>query len=96
MKPMVAEEKVPGGKLVRVTVGPDGRVAVSGDFFMHPEESIALIEDALGRLTYDTPPAAMEKELEQIIARGNIQLIGVDVPAIIGLYRQCLSGKDRG
>lgn len=89
-----AEEKVPGGKLVRVTVITDAtgrRVEISGDFFLHPEEGIALLEDALGGLGGAEPAAGVEKLLRQIAENAGIELIGVDVPTIVGLYRRCLA-----
>jgi lipoate-protein ligase A len=86
-----AEEKVPGGKLVRVTVAGDGRVRISGDFFLHPEECITLIEDALCRLDGTEPVAEIERLLNHLIADADIELIGVDVPVIVRLYQRCLT-----
>ena len=91
MKPAVAEEKVPGGKLVRVMVRTDGRVALSGDFFMHPEESIILIEDLLSRLDGTEPALEIERLLDQLVRDVNIRLLGIDTRTIIRLYRRCLA-----
>ena len=86
-----AEEKVPGGKLARVTIGQDGRVEISGDFFAHPEEGIALVEDALRQLDGTMPVGAIEQLLFSLVEECNIELIGVDVPAIVRLYQRCLT-----
>ncbi len=86
-----AEEKVPGGKLVRVTVRRDGGVEITGDFFAHPEDGITLIENALGRLDSTVPASDIEDLLKGIIAEAGIELIGVDVPAIVRLYKRCFS-----
>jgi hypothetical protein len=86
-----AEEKVPGGKLVRVTVRPGGRIEITGDFFLHPEESIALIEDALSRLNGTWQAGEIERLLNSLIAETNMELIGVDVPVIVRLYQRCLT-----
>ena len=86
-----AEEKVPGGKLVRVTVMPYGRVRISGDFFLHPEESIVLIENALGGLDGTEPADEIELILQQAVAETGMELIGVDVPVIVRLYQRCLT-----
>jgi lipoate-protein ligase A len=86
-----AEEKVPGGKLVRVTVMPYGRVRISGDFFVHPEESIVLIENVLGRLDGNEPVGEIEQLLYDLIAETGLELIGVDVPVIVRLYQRCLT-----
>jgi lipoate-protein ligase A len=85
-----AEEKVPGGKLVRVNIRPAGRVEISGDFFMYPEEGITVIEDMLGRLGPGQTAGEMEKMLEGAITSKNIRLIGIDVPTLVRLYRRCL------
>lgn len=62
------ERKVPGGKLLRLRLvdGGDGpTVRLTGDFFLHPEESIDALEEALSRL-----PAAMDEgETSEAIAR---------------------------
>lgn len=42
--------KVPEGKMVRVEMDYDNKIiniSISGDFFMHPEDGIEKIEDAL-------------------------------------------------
>jgi hypothetical protein len=84
-----AEVKVPGGKLARVTVRQDGGVEITGDFFAHPEEGMTLVENALGRLDGTEPPEKVETLLNRVIVEAGIVLIGIDVPAIVRLYRQC-------
>ena len=43
-----AEHKVPGGKLIKVTVSSKNNIIeeikITGDFFLHPEESIEELE----------------------------------------------------
>jgi hypothetical protein len=85
---------VPGGKLVRVSLGRDGRIEVSGDFFLYPEECITLIEGALCRLNGTEPVAEIERLLNNLIADADIELIGVDVPVIVRLYQRCLTCGD--
>ena len=85
-----AEEKVPGGKLVRMTIAPGGQVEITGDFFAHPEEGIALIEAALGSLDRTRPEEEIVRLLDSLITEARLELIGVDVPAIVRLYRRCL------
>ncbi len=87
------EEKVPGGKLVRVSVteGPARRVEITGDFFMHPEEGNALIEYVLSRLGGAEPADVVERQLQRAVEEAGIELIGVDVPTIVRLYRRCLA-----
>jgi hypothetical protein len=94
MRPVSADEKVPGGKLVRVTVRRDGGVEITGDFFAHPEEGIALVENALGRLDGSEPVPDVESLLERTITVAGIELIGMDVSTIVRLYKRCLSCGD--
>ncbi|OPY29895.1 MAG: hypothetical protein A4E28_00615 [Methanocella sp. PtaU1.Bin125] len=86
-----AEEKVPGGKLARVTVRADGGVEITGDFFAYPEEGIALIENALAGLEQTVPAAEIERRLNRTIDEAGVELIGLDVPAIVRLYMGCRS-----
>jgi len=88
-----AEEKVPGGKLVRVSIidAPARRVEISGDFFMHPEEGIARLEAALGGLGGAEPADVVVRLLQSVVEEAGIELIGVDVPTIVRLYRRCLA-----
>jgi len=72
------EEKIPGGKLVAVEVWASGgvvsRVKITGDFFLHPEESIALAEASLAGL----PIPADERDVTARLrtALEGTQLIG--------------------
>ena len=62
-----AEKKVPGGKLIRVTVETDDsmskivNVMFTGDFYMHPEEEIHTLENSLKGTKID------ENEFKKII-----------------------------
>ena len=85
--------KVPGGKLLKVSVDFEEdvieRVKVSGDFFAHPEESIELIEEALVGAMIGPE---LEELLEDLIEENGIELYGVDVESIvtaIHLAREC-------
>ncbi len=70
--------KVPGGKLLRVTVrsqaGKVSSVAVNGDFFVHPEDSLKLIEESLRDCPIDE--ATLEKRARRAVDDNGIQLIG--------------------
>lgn len=60
-----ASYKVPNGKLLKVKLEPIsdkiGEVKILGDFFLHPEETILSIEDALVDCKLDS------EEIEDII-----------------------------
>ena len=72
-----AEYKIPGGKLIYAeTVTSDGclsNVKISGDFFMHPEESINLLEDALKGASLES----IEERVRTFFECNKITLFGV-------------------
>ncbi len=82
------EEKVPGGKLARMAVKTYGspKVVLSGDFFIHPEEGIFIIEDVLSRLDGSEPLPEIEKALVRAVDDNGIELVGLDVHVIARLY----------
>jgi len=72
-----AEYKVPGGKLLAAEVEELGgaltRVKLVGDFFMHPEEAISGLEDALT----GSPLGEIEARVEAFFQEGAVTLYGV-------------------
>ena len=72
-----AEYKVPGGKLLAAEVQERGgkldKVKLVGDFFMHPEEAIMALEEALR----GSPLDEIDGRVESFFAEGDITLYGV-------------------
>jgi lipoate-protein ligase A len=89
---MRCEEKIPNGKLVCIEVWPDGaqvaRVKITGDFFLHPEESITLLEDSLRGM----PLSAGEGEVGAKLgaALRDSQLIGVSIADLARMFRKAV------
>lgn len=78
------EYKVPGGKLVVFDgVLVDGRltaVSVSGDFFLDPDEALAVIDRTLDGMLADTAAGDIAKQLDENLARTHTDgLLGVPV-----------------
>ena len=71
-----AELKVPGGKMMvaetEVEAGLLVRVKITGDFFMHPEEAIEELEEALTGI----PAAAIEAAVEGFFRGRAVDIIG--------------------
>ncbi len=70
--------KVPGGKLVRITLSRDNNVIstirITGDFFLHPESTLDDIEEKLvGAILLESE---LQKNIESVIAEKNATLIG--------------------
>lgn len=83
--------KVPGGKLLRVSVDVDEglatRVRVAGDFFAHPESAFDEAEAGLSGLsTADLPEAA-----RRAFSRPDLSLHGLSADDIAEALRLALS-----
>ncbi|WP_174590259.1 hypothetical protein [Methanocella conradii] len=76
------ETKVPGGKLVRMALDKEGRVRISGDFFIYPEEGLEAIEDALSGLEGGDAMAV----LSELVNNMGIELVGLDIDVLATLY----------
>jgi len=73
-----SEYKVYGGKLIRVSLTVEAGVIVdlkiTGDFFMHPEESIVGLEAHLRGLTVDA--ASLSEHIEDYLKRNRVEMLG--------------------
>jgi lipoate-protein ligase A len=73
-----AEYKIPGGKLLyaetEISNGRFTYVKISGDFFMHPEESINLLEDAVKGTNVEN----IDYSIRHFFESNNITLFGVN------------------
>jgi lipoate---protein ligase len=87
-----AEEKISNGKLVCVEVLAEGgrisRLRITGDFFLHPEEAIGLLEGALSGQPLSI--AQIEAESLLISALGDAQLIGASPADLARLIRKAV------
>lgn len=73
-----AEYKVEGGKLVKAKVTMKGnkvqKVKVTGDFFLHPEDLIEELEEALVGSVLDE--SSLAELIRGVIAKRNAVLLG--------------------
>jgi lipoate---protein ligase len=82
---MEREEKVSGGKLVRLSV--NGKVILSGDFFIYPEESISILEDTLSHMEGGESLDEVEYALYKAVKYNDIELVGLDIYVLARLYK---------
>ncbi|MEM3522627.1 MAG: lipoate protein ligase C-terminal domain-containing protein [Candidatus Bathyarchaeia archaeon] len=80
MNGLKAEYKVPQGKLIRVNYMLNNskkilNIKITGDFFLHPEESIEELENNLKGLKVDE--LELEKAIQDFFKKGHI-LIGAE------------------
>ena len=70
--------KIPGGKLVKVKLWVDAgkikRITILGDFFLHPEETIQAIENAL--VGTELNVTSIESIISKVMSESNASLIG--------------------
>ena len=87
--------KEPGGKLVRVSLeeehGKISSVKVSGDFFMHPEEGIGILEERLEGKRVD--PVILEREIRGALEAASVKAFGIS-PA--GLAKAIAMASENG
>lgn len=95
---MRSQMKVTGGKFVCIQITRDekrpaqvGSVVISGDFFLHPEESIGPLERSLAGVALDSPEAAIVSVLEASLKKSNAMLIGVSALDIARLFVMAVS-----
>lgn len=82
-----ASEKIPGGKLLRVSVDYGERinsVRITGDFFMHPEEAIAGIERSLIGAKKEEVPSKLRE------AASGVTIIGATPEDIARVIQQAM------
>ncbi len=86
----IATKKVPGGKLLRIKLDADnisiGALQISGDFFLHPEETLPKIEEAIVGLPMAISAATLSQKIDETLAKEKAIFIGItadDIAATI-------------
>lgn len=90
---MRCEEKVAGGKLVCIEVSASGgrvtAVSITGDFFLHPEERITSLENALLGIQLSESEESVARALEHALGDG--ELIGATPRDLARIFRRAVS-----
>lgn len=89
-----ATRKVPGGKLLRIDVLYEDEiksVKLTGDFFLHPEETLEWITQALCGLSLPLDAAAAQQKVEDVMQAQEAQLIGASAEDIILTLQEALT-----
>ncbi len=85
-----AEKKLPGEKLVSVSVEYDDkikRIEITGDFFVHPEAKLVDIEKALNGIPLSMNDMEIEQMINSVADSGSIKLIGISAKSIVAALR---------
>ncbi|MDP2666048.1 MAG: hypothetical protein Q8P05_00925 [Candidatus Diapherotrites archaeon] len=87
--------KIPQGKMVRLTLEYDTTILhsaqICGDFFVHPEETIAAMEQALVKIPVESTRERVQHILDGVVERHHAQLIGVDTPTLSQLICEAIN-----
>ena len=85
--------KVPQGKLLKISLDYDDttnviqQVCLTGDFFIHPEEGLELLEQSLSHTTYNRD--AILKRIQHQITAHQLILIGVTAEGLTEGIMRC-------
>jgi lipoate---protein ligase len=86
--------KVEGGKLLRLElVLTDNRVKsvkISGDFFIHPEDSLVVIEKTLLFTSPDAEIVTITNKIKDICYDQGIQMIGLTAEALAIAFKEAI------
>ena len=64
---------------------------IYGDFFIHPEETIEELEQALFRLPVEATEERIKHLLDQAVHQKNAQLIGIDTQTVAKLIHEAIN-----
>ena len=86
MSSLVIERKVKGGKLFRLRINKTDEatsVQLTGDFFLEPEEGMAIVEHELTDCLRFTSRKEAEHRLAEVIDQAGLRITGFGVVDII-------------
>lgn len=89
MKQTSLTKKIPGGKLLRVDIGYSDKVEqvkITGDFFLHPEDVIFVLEDTIRGMPLPLDGNKLALQLEAVLQSQQAEVIGfssADLAAMI-------------
>ena len=90
-------KKVEGGKLFRIDLDFDSKIEkimITGDFFLHPEETISDIEDVLNGITVGGISSdELKDKIDRILSGRNASIIGVSSDDIANAILEVISNE---
>jgi lipoate---protein ligase len=93
MKTGTVTRKIPGGKLVRLDVSYDTQienVKITGDFFLHPEDVLELIQQNLAGSRLPIQKNELIEKIEQLLADQKAEFVGVSVVDLINILDEAI------
>jgi len=93
MKTGSITKKIIGGKLVRVDVEIEDhkvRAKLTGDFFLHPEDTLEMIVEVLDRAALPPDHDFLVKEINRVMSENQAQLIGASADDIVTIFEEAV------
>ncbi len=90
---VIASQKVREGKLVKVEVECDEfirKIKITGDFFLHPEDILEMIEESILGLGKDAGMEEIASRIHEIVEANDVQMIGVSPESLAQVIREAL------
>jgi lipoate-protein ligase A len=90
---MIASQKVKEGKLVKVEVECDRlikKIKITGDFFLHPEDVLEMIEKSILGLRKDAGTEEIASKIHEIAEANDVQMIGVSPESLAQVIKEAL------
>ncbi|VVB98493.1 Lipoate-protein ligase A subunit 2 [uncultured archaeon] len=95
-----ASEKVAGGKLVRLELEHDGSrivcAKITGDFFLHPEDALAEIENSLAGTDLRSPESAFSARISRITSSSSAEMVGFSPEILARLIVRAIASCGAG
>jgi len=92
-----AIRKISGGKLIRVDVDYSDKfidhVKITGDFFLHPEDTLEKIEAIFPGANAEKEKELLIKNINKILSDNDASLIGVSAEDIVDVVGEAINGK---
>ncbi len=88
-----AKQKVKEGKLVKAEIEYDGairNVKITGDFFLHPEETLEKIEQSMIGLKKDTSVESMVLNIRRVAEAHDAMMIGISPESLALVIKEAL------
>ena len=94
MKTGAVTRKIPWGKMVRVEVAYDAQiesVKITGDFFLHPEETLELIQQTIIGCSLPLQKNELAEKIDKLLLEQNADFIGASVVDLIDILAEALA-----
>lgn len=93
----LATKKIPGGKLLRLKIEANEtieKINITGDFFLHPEDTLPEIEKSLIGLPAQSSPQEITQKVEEVLVAKSATFVGIASTDIAQLISETLSQKN--